>query len=452
MFGREHDEMLDTTFQEITHPDDLAKDLDLVRQCLDGESAAYRLRKRYLLRDGSVMWGDLSVALICDDEGEPERFVSQVLDVTQQVQQQVELEEALAELRRQRAVAEATFDTVDVGLVLIDAHGNYERINRKHAEFMQLAYPYGHEGVAGQTGYVFHADGHTAVEREDMPTHRAQMGEEFEDLRIWVGSDPISRRALSVSARSVDQDGRHTGAALAYKDITDLMRAIRVKDEFVASVSHELRTPLTSVLGYLEILTERTDVAGDVHGALDVVHRNARRLEHLVGDLLQVAQHAEGGVPLERRDVDLVRIVREAVTDVRAQANSRGVTVELDLPESLNAQVDRDRLRQVLDNLLSNGIKYTPSPGTVTVRLAGSADRFELYVEDTGVGFEEFERGHVFERFFRGRRAQLDQIPGSGLGLNIVRSIVLAHGGTITLDSTPGQGSSFRIVIARVAD
>ena len=115
---------------------------------------------------------------------------------------------------------------------------------------MRLAYPGGHGGMAGQLGHVYAADGTTPLAREEMPTYRASQGEEFDDCRIWVGADPLTRRALSVSARSVrDEQGRFAGAALAYKDVTDFMQALQVKDEFVASVSHELRTPLTSIVG-----------------------------------------------------------------------------------------------------------------------------------------------------------------------------------------------------------
>ena len=144
------------------------------------------------------------------------------------------------------------------GLVLLDHTGAYRTLNRRHVDFMRLAYPDGHGGEAGQLGHVYAPDGVTALTREEMPTYRAAHGEEFDDCRIWVGDDPLSRRALSVSARSVrGKDGTFAGAALAYKDVTDFMRALRVKDEFVASVSHELRTPLTSIMGYVDLLLER---------------------------------------------------------------------------------------------------------------------------------------------------------------------------------------------------
>ena len=124
-----------------------------------------------------------------------------------------------------------------------------------------------------------------------MPTYRAAHGEEFDDYTYWVGDDPATRAAFSASARQVrGPDGEPLGAALAYQEITDLMRAMKVKDEFVSSVSHELRTPLTSVLGYLELLRERDDLPADVIAQLRVIQRNAHRLQMLLSDLLLFAQ------------------------------------------------------------------------------------------------------------------------------------------------------------------
>lgn len=180
---------------------------------------------------------------------------------------------------------------MDVGLVLLDHSGGYRSTNRRHGDFMRLAYPDGHAGRAGQLGKVFGPDAVSSLMREEMPTYRASHGDEFGDCRIWVGDDPLTRRALSLSARTVrDDGGEFAGAALAYKDVTDVMRALNVKDEFVASVSHELRTPVTSIRGYADLLSERDDLPADAVRQLSVLIRNSERLGRLVADLLYSAQ------------------------------------------------------------------------------------------------------------------------------------------------------------------
>lgn len=451
MLGYAPDDLVGARWQDITHPDDLAIDVDLVEATLAGERASYRLSKRYVRKDGEVLWGDLSVALLRDDDGTPLHFISQILDVTEQRAAAERIVEANATIEKQSRDVAAIYDAVDVGLVLIDRSGRYEQMNRRHRDFMTLAYPEGHHGMAGQTGEVYEADGETPMARQDLPSHRASMGDEFDDVRLWVGSDPATRRALSVSARSTRHpDGTLAGAALAYKDVTDFMRALAVKDEFVASVSHELRTPLTSVLGHLEILVGRQDLPADVRAQLAVVDRNAARLEMLVSDLLYVAQEADATLQVQRVPADVAEVVRDACEAALPLAATARVALAADLPDSLVAMCDPQRMRQVVDNLVSNGIKYTDAGGKVQVALRTVEDRMELQVSDTGIGIAPAEVDRLFSRFYRADVERVRITAGTGLGLNIVRSIVHACGGDIRVDSEVGVGSTFTVRIPLV--
>ncbi len=360
------------------------------------------------------------------------------------------LAEALDLIDHQRRVADAILDTVDVGLVLLDEHGHYQSMNRRQRDFLRLAFPDGHAGRAGQLGLVWDEDGTTLLAESQMPSHRASRGEEFDDCRIWVGDDPRTWRALSVSARAVrDDEGRFTGAALAYKDVTEFMRALRVKDEFVASVSHELRTPLTSIRGYVDLLRERDDLPADASHFLGVVARNAERLGRLVADLLHSAQVDVGPMHVVRTRGDLAHIVREAVSAAEPAAAVAGVAVGSEVPEELLLVMDRDRMRQVVDNLVSNALKYTPRGGRVTVRLRPEGERVELAVRDTGIGISAPDRDRLFTRFFRARQAAERNIQGVGLGLSIAHAIVESHGGRIEVESQLGEGSVFRVRIPR---
>jgi signal transduction histidine kinase len=321
-------------------------------------------------------------------------------------------------------------------------------MNRHHRALMPIAFPDGHAGRAGQLGQVYAEDGVSLLGREEMPTIRASRGEEFDDHRIWIGGDPLTRRALSVSARTVlDEQGQVAGAALAYKDITDLMRAMRVKDEFVASVSHELRTPLTSIHGYVSLLLERPDLPEDVLGQLGIVDRNTERLRRLVADLLHTAEADEGAMHVVRTLADLGEIVRESVRAATPAAEAAGIELELEAPEELPAVVDPQRMAQVVDNLVSNALKYTPAGGRVRVGLGVDGSRVELVVSDTGIGIEATDRSRLFTRFFRARHAEEQSIQGVGLGLSITRSIVECHGGRIEVQSEVGRGSTFRVRI-----
>ncbi|MFC6342460.1 sensor histidine kinase [Nocardioides hankookensis] len=353
-------------------------------------------------------------------------------------------------IEHQRRVSQAIFDTVDVGLLLLDRDGHYVGMNRRHQEFMEVGYPQGHAGQAGQLGEVFDVDGRTLMASDRMPTHRASQGEEFDDVRMWIGEEPATRRALSVSARTVrTEDGEFAGAALAYTDVTDFMRALQVKDEFVALVSHELRTPLTSIVGYVQLLEEDDTMPPHAVEQLRVVHRNAERLRRLIGDLLDTAQRDGSPMPITRTQADLAGIVVDSVEAARPVADSAGIDLVLSSPERLPVRMDAQRIAQVVDNLVSNAIKYTEPGGRVTVQLGTDLDWVEIQVADTGLGIAPDDCERLFTRFFRTEDAARRAVAGAGLGLSITKDIVESHGGRIDVDSAVGQGSVFRVRMPR---
>ncbi len=255
-----------------------------------------------------------------------------------------------------------------------------------------------------------------------------------------------TRRAFARYATPVrDGHGRLIGRLLVLREVTREREAERVKEEFFALVSHELRTPLTAILGYVELVLGEHGVADEERRHLEIVERNAQRLLRLVGDLLFAAQVESDSLLLEPGIVDLAQIAREAVEAARPRAEDAGILLSAQI-DSLPAAVgDRDRLAQVLDNLISNALKFTPAGGHVEVRLSRAGDEARLDVADTGVGVPRGEQSRLFDRFFRASNATSRAVPGVGLGLMIVHAIVAAHGGSISLTSEIGQGSTFSV-------
>ncbi|UFN46607.1 sensor histidine kinase [Nocardioides okcheonensis] len=450
MLGYTSEELLALTFQAITHADDRASDARLLARAMSGEVSSFRVTKRYLRADGSVLVGDLSATLVRDDHGNPLHLIAQIVDLTERQAFVERLDAAEAEVESEQAWTGAILDSVSIGLVLLGADGVYQAHNGFHDRFLALAYPEGHGGVAGQSGFLFDAEQGRRLTREELPSVRALAGEEFDGLLVWVGEDPLSRRAVSISARPVrDRAGDFAGAVLAYHDITDLQRATRVKDDFVASVSHELRTPLTAALAYLELLDYTSGLPVDVHEHIGAARRNMMRLSHLVADLLFAVRATSGSPLVDPYRVDLASVVSEAVDAAGVAADARGVRIEADLTEPLVAVVDGLRLRQALDNLLANAVTYAQRDGLVRVALVVGEHGVELTVSDDGDGLEEAELRQMFARFFRGSNARARQVPGAGLGLSIVRTIVEAHGGEVTATSAPGQGTTVRVVLPR---
>jgi signal transduction histidine kinase len=223
----------------------------------------------------------------------------------------------------------------------------------------------------------------------------------------------------------------------------------KMKDEFVASVSHELRTPLTSINGYLELVMdgEAGKLEDEQRDFLDIVRRNAERLLRVVGDLLDVAQFSASQVVLELAPVDLASLAEHAVDAVRPLAEERGIVVAMEGAPLDPLEGDADRLGQVVDNLLTNAVKFTPAGGRVDVRLFRAEGLVKLEVSDSGMGISNEDVEHLFERFFRTSDARVQAIQGTGLGLSIVAAIVEAHGGSIEVESELGVGTTFRVVL-----
>jgi signal transduction histidine kinase len=222
-----------------------------------------------------------------------------------------------------------------------------------------------------------------------------------------------------------------------------LREADRLKDEFVALISHDLRTPLTSIMGYLELVLDDDNLTEEQRGFLNVADRNADRLLRLVNDLLFVARFEAGELELRPTELDLAAVVRQSIEESGPRAAAGGVELTCEAGAVSAVQADKGRMFQLVENLVSNAIKFTPDGGEVRVSVTPVNGVVRLEVADTGIGIASGEQERLFERFFRASTASEHQIPGTGLGLYITRAIVEAHGGSIAVRSDPGEGTSF---------
>jgi signal transduction histidine kinase len=233
-----------------------------------------------------------------------------------------------------------------------------------------------------------------------------------------------------------------------------LLELDRLKDEFVATASHELRTPLTSLSGYLEMSLDPAEgpLSPTRENHLRIVQRNAGRLAILVDQLLFLARADAQRLELDRQPVDLAGILNEAAETARPAACAKNVDLLVETKPAQWAVADRPQLVRIVDNLVTNAVKFTPEGGTV--RLGSRRERATavLEVTDTGVGIPPCEQADLFNRFFRGTSAIEEAIPGSGLGLAISQVIAEAHGTTIHVESTPGTGSTFSLALPLARD
>ena len=252
---------------------------------------------------------------------------------------------------------------------------------------------------------------------------------------------------IDVTSRREAELARDETLARELEQNEELREVDRLKDEFVALVSHELRTPLTSIRGYLELMSEDTNLTEEQTRFLGTIDRNAQRLQRVVGDLLFCAQVEAGKLTLEHGTVDLNAIVEESLHTGRPSAEANMIELQSDLGELPSVPGDRARLAQVLDNFVSNAIKFTPEGGIVRLTTRRNGDEVEISVSDTGTGIPAADLPKLFQRFFRTERATSNATPGTGLGLVIARAIVEGHGGHIGVESEEGAGTTFRVFL-----
>lgn len=354
-----------------------------------------------------------------------------------------QLRVALKDSKRQEELLNSVLETVHLGVLAVDADGHDILMNRKQRANHRLASPAGNSDPNESQLLVFQADRTTTVPVESRPVRRALLGENFTDNLVWLGSGS-EQRAITTSARAMkDQDGAFAGSVIVFSDVTDLVNALAAKDDFVSNVSHEFRTPLTSILGYVELLLDERDELPESHlEPLKIIRRNSERLLGLVSDLLA---SRNGQLIVSPQAVNVAELVRASVSAALPRAVAANVQLRVDAPERLDAHVDSARISQVLDNLVSNAIKYSPNGGDVVVSLGSEGANLMCRVSDTGMGMSEKDQAKVFTKFFRTGNVRNTSIPGVGLGLSISKAIVEAHGGTIQLRSTLGRGTTFTV-------
>ncbi|GAB2567006.1 sensor histidine kinase [Paractinoplanes abujensis] len=227
-----------------------------------------------------------------------------------------------------------------------------------------------------------------------------------------------------------------------------LRDADRIKDEFISRVTHELRTPLTSINGYLEMLAEDGLEPSTGEEFLSRIRRNSDRLMALVDDMLLAAQTGRDELRLTKRMLDLSELSRAAVVRNGVLARTRGLTITADAPEPVFVEADEARLIQVIERLVLNAVKFTPSGG-ITVSTAAHGHQAQLVVRDTGIGIGPEDRERVMAPFRRSADAERREVQGAGLGLSIVKAIVDGHGGSIHIESEPDQGAAIVVTLPR---
>jgi two-component system sensor histidine kinase VicK len=274
---------------------------------------------------------------------------------------------------------------------------------------------------------------------------RLLAGREQEEMHIGEGDSVLAITASTLGA----PEG---GSVLSVRDVSERARLERMKDEFVLTASHELRSPLTSVQGFAELLAmEGGDLTSKQSETVEIILDNTRHLVRLLNDLLDLARSDAGRLTINPRPIDVPPLLDDVSRLLRGRAEARHqnlrIEIDADLPQ---VSAERDRIKQVLVNLLTNAVEYCPDGSAIVISASRVGDEVELAVSDNGPGIPDSQLEHIFDRFTRGDAGLTQRVGGTGLGLAIAKSLVELHGGAIGVSSREGAGSTFRVVLPAI--
>jgi PAS domain S-box-containing protein len=473
LFGRSRDDVLGADVPGLLIPEpDRPEFIRVARACLreaGRNAAAPMMRARALHTDGTMRTVDLTpVPLRVEGETYLCGFIHDLS----------ELERASAALAQEEARFRHLSRLAPVGILQTDAKGQCIFVNDRWCELTGMS---AEEARGGGWARSIHPDDIQHVEAEW--TRASAEGREFQvDCRLrqshggprWVNAATIplpgaDGQPSGYLATVTDITSRKRAESRREQLLADELRARReaeeaqrrlaeqnsrlrnldeLKTQFLATASHELRTPLTSIVAFAELIRGEEDgLTPDAEGFLDIIQRNAEKLIRLVGDLLMLSRLESGVIRLELAPVSIPEVAREAVLAASAVAAEKDVALEITAGDGPLVQADGHRLAQLLDNLISNAVKFTPAGGRVTVTASHDGAAWRIDVADSGIGIPPGERDQLFDRFFRASNARAATLPGTGLGLSVVKTITDLHGGRVAVTSTLGSGTTFSVYL-----
>lgn len=350
------------------------------------------------------------------------------------------LQETIEAISDERNRIEAIVSGMTDAVVATDRHDTIMLLNRAAEEMLRVRRA---QAVGRGAAAVFGTRRLAAVLHEATAYGRITA----EELPPGTMGDRVVEAHCAPTRNSA---GEVTGAVAVLRDVTELRQTERLRRELTANVSHELRTPLTSIKGFSETLLDgamRDEETG--RRFLTIINTETDRLVKLVDDLLDLSLLESKRVTLDLKPVDISDLVVHTVDKLRPLAQTSQLTLVRSAPPGIVVFADADRLEQVLTNLVDNALKYTPAGGRIEVQVAAVNGEVEVQVNDTGYGIRPEDLPRVFDRFYRADRSRTRGSGGTGLGLAIAKHIVEAHGGRISVNSRPNEGTTFRFTIPR---
>lgn len=459
--GYNQSELLKGSFQEITHEADLDKDLQKVEQVLSGAIEQYSIEKRYIKKNGHIIWVSLTVSLVRDEDGTPEYFISVVQDINDRklVEEELKISESRLKLAKELA---------SVGVLLCDYQQQTITLDDVAARIFDLpaGQPLPREEVHGR----FHLEDRATIERALAQVlegeHNGRVSLEHRVVQsdgtvLWVdvckqieydSIDGVLEPSRALIA-AIDQTERKQHEQLLDSARKQAESANQARGEFLANMSHEIRTPMAAIMGHVDILLGHIRDPDNRHCAT-IIKRNGHHLLEIINDILDLSRIEAGKLEVRNQVCDLNELLSDLdnlmrVRVDRSQVDFR-VTSDSDVPRLI--LTDSKRLKQILINLLGNAIKFTRQ-GEVVLKVGvsetrvGQATVLVFSVSDTGIGISREFMNELFQPFSQGDASRTREFGGSGLGLAISKRLVNLLEGAIEVDSVEGRGTTFQVFL-----
>lgn len=362
------------------------------------------------------------------------------------------------------ALAELTLNAIDDGVMLVDEFGTIKFANPAAAIMVGQNDPANIIGLNYQSVLQFENGEGMPVPPEHNLVIQAMTTGTAMTTREYLLISAQSERRAAVSLSVIPTGGLHDNRIITFRDITKELEEEEKQSDFISTASHEMRTPVASIEGYLGLALNPQTATIDARARqyLEAAHASSQHLGRLFKDLLDVTKLDDGRLKVHAVPVDIVAVVREMAgsreKDMRAKhlkysfGTADAVTKDHQIEPLVYAAVDLDFLREILDNLIDNAIKYTPEGGEIWVNARGDGDKVLINVTDTGIGVSPEDAGHIFQKFYRVDNSQTRQIGGTGLGLYLVKQRVEAMDGRVWVESAFGDGSTFFVSLPRLSN
>lgn len=362
------------------------------------------------------------------------------------------------------ALAELTLNSITDGVLLVDETGVIQYTNPAAATMLGYDKPDNVIGLGYQAVLRLETDNGESVSAENSALAQAFKVNQNFSTREYLLVSPQSERHAAIALSLIPTGNAHTNRIITFRDITKELEDEHEQSEFISTASHEMRTPVASIEGYLGLALNPQTATIDARARqyLEAAHASSQHLGRLFKDLLDVTKLDDGRQKLHEVPVDIIATVRDMAGSREKDMEKKHLKYSFGASGPVNgdkqveqlvyAAVDLDFLREILDNLIDNAIKYTPEGGEIWINARGDGDKVLVNVTDTGIGISPDDAAHVFQKFYRVDNSQTRQIGGTGLGLYLVKQRVEAMGGRVWVESAFGDGSTFFFSLPRLSD